>query len=349
MTDAAHTIPAARRPSLDRVVGTLGAAERLILTTHVNADGDGAGSEAALAAWLARRGKHVVIVNPTPFPPLYRHLVADPDVVADVGSPAATAALAAGGLLVIMDTSEKRRIDRVFKAWGGRPLLVIDHHPVAPTGITATGVQDPTACATGELVYDLLVVADGEKRTWPQTVPEALYTAITTDTGSFRFSNTTPRSHLIAADLMRRGVDPEAVYRRIYGTVPLRRVELLRFALEHLTLDRESPIAWITIPHRVVEALGTNAEDMDGIIEHARSIEGTEVALLFREIADGSTKVSFRSNGRVDVNALARQFGGGGHVKASGALTGTPLEQAQRDVLDATRAAIAALRSAADV
>lgn len=329
---------------LGRVSQALASVERIVLTTHVNADGDGAGSEAALAAWLARRGKQITIVNPTPFPALYRYLVEDPGAIANFGTAAASAALGDGELLVVLDTSEPRRIERVFKAWGERPVVVIDHHPPAEKTLTAIGAQDPTACATGELIYDLLMVAGDERQGWPRTLPEALYTAIVTDTGSFRFSNTTPRSHLIAADLMRRGVDPEAVYRRVYATVPLRRVELLRYALEQLALDRELPIAWITIPYGVVQKLGTNSEDMDGIIEHARSIEGTEVALLFRELADGSTKISFRSNGRVDVNALARQFGGGGHVKASGALIGISLDEARTQVLDATRAAVRALQ-----
>ncbi len=147
----------------------------------------------------------------------------------------------------------------------------------------------------------------------------------------------------MVGDLLRRGVDPERMYRRIYGSVPLQRVQLLRRALEGLDTDPDLPIAWITVPTGAMEELGASSEDLDGVVEHARSIRGTEVALLFRQTSDGSTKVSFRSNGELDVNALARRFGGGGHVKAAGALVPRPLEEARADILDATRQAVAEL------
>jgi bifunctional oligoribonuclease and PAP phosphatase NrnA len=203
---------------------------------------------------------------------------------------------------------------------------------------------DESACAAGELIYDLLVTA-GLPEPWPRQVREGLYTAIVTDTGSFRFSNTTHRAHSIAGHLIDQGVDPEQMYRRIFATVPMHRIELLRYALEHLSVDEEYPISCITIERGVMERLGATSEDLDGIIEHARSIEGTEVAILMRETADGSTKISLRSAGDVDVNAIARQFGGGGHVKASGALQPDGLSTAAPRVLDAVRAALQGARA----
>jgi bifunctional oligoribonuclease and PAP phosphatase NrnA len=200
-------------------------------------------------------------------------------------------------------------------------------------------VEDVSACAAGELVYDLLLTA-GMPRPWPETVVNAIYTAIVTDTGSFRFSNTTRRAHAIAGDLLEQGVDPEAMFRRIYATVPLRRIELLRHALDHLQVDERYPITWISIERGVMERIGGSSEDLDGVIDHARSIEGTEIAILFRETADGSTKVSLRSAGDANVNAVARRFGGGGHIKASGALIPAPLPQVREQVLAAARAAL---------
>lgn len=329
-------IPPQRLEGLRKVAAMLEAADEIVLTTHVNADGDGAGSEAALAGWLAARGKRVAIVNPTPFPALYRHLLTDPDQVGDPGSERATWALKGAQLFVVLDTGEPKRLGRIMKEFGDRPVAILDHHPPVAEGIEAEGVRDPSAAATGELVYDLLMSAGGEEE-WPKEVAEAIYTALISDTGSFRFANTTPRTHRIAADLIERGVDPEAVYRRIYATMPLQRIELLRASLEHLVADPDLPVTWITVPRKVVEELSATSEDMDGIIEYARAIEGTEVALLFRELPDGSTKVSFRSNGIVDVNSLARRFGGGGHVKAAGAIVGAPLSGARNEVLDAVR------------
>lgn len=335
-----HTldVPEHRRSAFTRILEALDSAEQIVLTTHVNADGDGAGSEAALAAWLAGRGKRIAIVNPTPFPETYRHLIADPDQLGDPGSERAAWAAEGADLYVVLDTSEPKRLGKMLKQIEGRPTVIVDHHPPVEPGISGFGLQDPTASATGELVYDLLSFATAETgEPWPAPIPEAIYTAIVSDTGSFRFANTTPRTHLIAADLIDRGVDPEAVYRRIFATVPLRRIHLLRSALGELEADPELPVTWITVPRAVVEELSATTEDMDGIVEYARSIVGTEVALLFRETPDGATKVSFRSNGEVDVNALARQFGGGGHVKAAGAVVGAPLRSAREQVLEAVR------------
>lgn len=333
-------IPSDRRAALSRILEALYAARTIVLTTHVNADGDGAGCEAALAAWLAARGKHVTIVNPTPFPDMYRYLVDSPVTVADFGTVAASDAIQDAELLVVLDTGEPRRLGRMARAVEGRATVVIDHHPGADTALATFGLVDPTACATGELIHDLLSLADPPPVPWPAATVEGIYVAIVTDTGSFRFANTSVRAHLIAADLLERGIDPEAVYRRIYGSVPLRRVRLLRAALERLEVDPVHPIAWITIPAEVMAALGATSEDLEGIIEHARAVERTEVAVLFRELPDGSTKISFRSNGDVDVNAIARRFGGGGHVKAAGALVGTPLDPARAEVLDAVREAV---------
>lgn len=330
-------VPPARRAALLEALPILDRAGDIVLTTHVNADGDGAGSQTALGAWLAGRGKRVAITNPTAYPERYRYLVPPNVEVLDPG-PEQDARVAAADLLVVLDTGEPGRIGRVAKGLRERRVVVLDHHPPGEDGIPGPGVRDPAACATGEIVYDLLVLADPEG--WARSVLEGLYAAIETDTGSFRFSNTTPRTHAIAADLLRRGIDPEQVYRRLHATVPLKRIGILRIALENLDTDPELPITWITIPREVTHDMEATADDLDGVAEYARSVEGTEVALLFRETPDGSTKVSLRSNGDVDVNAIARQFGGGGHIKASGAVVGGPVASARPRVLEATRRAV---------
>jgi len=334
-------IPVQRREKLTAIVAALDAAGRVALTTHVNADGDGAGSQAAVAAWLQARGKLVHIVNPTPFPALYQHLLAGTDCIRDPAHPETAAVLRQADVLFVLDTSEPRRIGRIASSLGRLRTVVLDHHVAQEGSIAGLTLQDTAACATGELVYDLLTVA-GLERPWPAPVREGIYTAIVTDTGSFRFANTHRRAHEIAGELIEEGVDPEQMYRRIFATVPLRRVQLLRHALDHLQVDEHFPITWISIERGVIEELGANADDLEGLVEHARSVEGTEVALLFRETADGATKVSLRSASSVDVNAIARAFGGGGHVKASGALVGEPLALTRERVLAAVRAALAA-------
>ena len=135
------------------------------------------------------------------------------------------------------------------------------------------------------------------------------------------------------------------MYRQIYATVPLRQLHVLRAALDNLGVDPALPISWVSIPRAVIAELDVTADDLDGVVEYPRSIEGTEVALLFRETVEGGTKISFRSNGDVDVNAIARRFGGGGHVKASGAVVGKPLAAARDAVLAEVRDAVRALES----
>lgn len=349
MTDAATggqaassdilAVPPTRLAAVRSVLDALAAANRIVLTTHVNADGDGVGSQVALAGWLRLRDAHVRIVNPTRFPDTFRFLIDDDDLVADAGTAAGDAALADRDLLVVLDTAEPSRIGRVARALGSRPVVIIDHHVASANVLAGETLVDATACATGELICDLLLGA-GLPRPWPQTVLEGVYTAIMTDTGSFRFANTTRRAHAIAGDVIEQGVDPELMYRRIYATVPLRRLELLRHALQTLEVDSAYGITSITVGRDLMERLGTTSDDLDGIVEHARSVEGTEVAILFRETADGSTKISLRSAGAADVQTVARQFGGGGHVKAAGAVVGQPPDLARPRVIEAVRKAL---------
>ena len=330
-------VPAQRHAGLYSVMKALNEAQDVVLTTHVNADGDGTGSEVALTEWLRARGKRVHIINPTRFPDAYRFLLPDDELVVDLDDARAADILAGCDTVCVLDTGEVGRIGKVAGATKGRRIVVIDHHLPGDDPLRGADVRDPVACATGELVYDLMVRGGDEG--WTQTAIDALYTAILTDTGSFRYANSTPRAHAIAADLIARGVDPEELYRRVYATVPLRRIALLRHALGNLEVDSELPLAWITVERAVMDELGCTVDDLEGVIEHARSIEGTEVAVLFRDTSDGATKVSLRSSGDVDVNAIARRFNGGGHAKASGAVVAQPLPEGRVVVLDAVRAA----------
>ncbi len=348
MTHDPLAVPERRRDALGCVWQRLNEAQRPLLTTHVNADGDGAGSEIALAAWLADRGKKPVIVNPTPFPDRYRFLLGDEGWLAEPGDDGGQAAMRDADLLVVLDTGEPSRIGKVARVARDRDVVVVDHHPASADGfVTVAGVVDPTACATGELLHDLFRHVGDPATAWPRPTLDGLYAAIVTDTGSFRFANTDERAHAIAGELVAAGVDPEAMYRHLYGAVPLRRIEILKIALDNLEVDRDAHLAWITIPRSVTTDLLTDPDDLDGVIDYARAIEGTEVALVFRETVEGGTKVSFRSNGAVDVNAIATEFGGGGHVKASGALLGMPPQEARPKVLERVREAVRTLETAA--
>lgn len=331
---------AQHRTPIREILETLAEARCILLTTHVNADGDGAGCEAAMASWLRGMGKEAWIVNPTPFPKAYDFLLPDSDWSLDPDSGRVKELTDNFDLAVVLDTGEEPRIGRVMNLIRDLPRVVVDHHPPGPEPISGVSYRDPRASATGELLFHLIREGGG---VLSEDVALGLYVAILTDTGSFRFSNSSPAAHRAVAELLEAGVDPERTHREVYGNLPLRRLRLLEAALGELEMDPSGTLAWMTIPTEVFQALSATPEDLEGLVDYPRGIQGVEVGLLFREAARGGTKVSFRSNGRVDVNALARVFGGGGHVKAAGALVDGELPDVRRRVLEATREAIQAL------
>jgi phosphoesterase RecJ-like protein len=337
-----HQTGEARFEAIDSVLTALSGKETAVLTTHVNADGDGCGSEIALAAWLRALGTEAFIVNPTPVPQSFRFLVPDESWVVDSTSAEAQELCDGADVVVVLDTGEVPRIGRVRPLIDGLPTVVIDHHPSGDRPIEGVSLRDSSASATGELVFDLIHRAGGP---WPEIADLGMYVAILTDTGSFRFSNTTPTSLRIAAELVGRGVSPDETYRRIYGAVPRRRFHLLESSLALLEVDEEAGVAWMTVPADQFDALGAIPDDLEGMVDYPRSVEGVEVGLLFRQIPRKGIKVSFRSNGAVNVNALARRFGGGGHVRAAGALIEGQMDQVRQDVTHATREAVELSRS----
>ena len=332
-----YQTPTSRSKDIDAVLQALNGRGKVVLTTHINSDGDGMGSEVALAAWLRDRGTEAFIVNPTPVPKSLDFLVPNPEWVLDPGASRAGDLCATADVAVVLDTGEVPRIGRVHPLIKGTPTVVVDHHPPGDQAIGGVSFRDASACATGELVFDIILAAGGP---WSSVVDLALYVAILTDTGSFRFSNATAASHQIAAELVDRGVSPDETYRRVYGTFPHRRLKLLQSALGELEIRPEARVAWMTVPTDAYDSLGATADDLEGLVDYPRSVEGVEVGLLFRKTTKGGIKVSFRSNGEVDVNRLARGFGGGGHVRASGALVEGSLEDVRSEVVTATIAAV---------
>jgi phosphoesterase RecJ-like protein len=325
-------VPKARADAIQRIAQAHAGTPLVAVTTHINADGDAAGSVAAMARLLPQLGLTPFVVNPTPWPTLFAFLREG----LDDRSAGGAEALRSAGALISLDVSDVRRLGSLAGAARSLPgpRIVIDHH--VPTEEPAGDIvlADTAACATGELLYDFAVVLDLEI---DLAVAEALYTAILTDTGGFRYSNTTPRAHAIAAQLVACGVDPEHTYRRIYASMSPGRLQLLRDALDTLGVDAEFGLAWVSVTNDAMDRYGVGSDDLDGIVEHPRSIVGTRLALFFRDLGYGKVKVSFRSTGDVDVNALARQFGGGGHEKASGALVAGTLDEVRDRVVMAAR------------
>jgi phosphoesterase RecJ-like protein len=308
--------------------------KRICLTTHVNPDGDGLGSEVGLVHLLQALGADVVITNPTATPERFDFLFGDLPGVDR--SAQAVKELRRADIVVVLDIADLSRLGILSETVrdGGVPVACIDHH-VGP-GVLPDGPRfvDPEAAATGELIA-LLAREAG----WPITkqAARALYVALVTDTGGFRFSNTRPRTLRVAADLVEAGVDTEQVYLDVYANAPEGRPRLLADVLQTLVVEPEVGLAWVTVPPGALERHDVDPDDLDGAVEHARSIRGVRMALLFREMSGGRTKVSLRSVGDVDVAELAGRFGGGGHRKAAGVAIAGPMPTVQAQVLHAAR------------
>lgn len=328
-----------RRSAIGRLAAALVPGQRIALTTHINADGDGCGSEVAMAHLLAQRGLAVRIVNPTPWPGLFGFLL-DAGIADD--SPRGVAALADIDLLLVLDINEVSRLGQLGDAVRALhvPRLVIDHHVPRADQAGDVVFSDTGACATGELVYDF-----ARELALDVTPPiaRALYTAILTDTGGFRFSNTSPRAHAIAADLLAAGVNQEEIYRRVYASAPVGRIRLLAEVLQSLGVDESLGLSWLSMRAGALSEYGVRQEDLDGIVEHARSIDGTKLAIFFRDLGFDRVKVSFRSTSAFDANVFARRYGGGGHARAAGALIPGSLDRVRERVLADARAELGAL------
>ncbi|HEV2291686.1 MAG TPA: bifunctional oligoribonuclease/PAP phosphatase NrnA [Gemmatimonadales bacterium] len=311
---------------------------RICLTTHVNPDGDGLGSEVGLLRLLKARGVDAIITNPSLTPERYGFIFRGVEGVDKSGE--AVKELRKADLIIVLDIGDLGRLGALAETVRERgvPVACVDHHLSGGTLPPGPRYVDVEAAATGELIHE---IAEANGWTLDADAARALYVAIFTDTGGFRFSNTRPRTLRTAAALLETGLDTEQIYLDLYASAPEGRIRLLAEALDTLVVEPESGLAWVTIPPGALERHDVSSDDLDGVVEYPRSIKGVRLALLFREIAGGRIKVSFRSVGDVDVAALAQPFGGGGHARASGASLPGSLAEVQATVLAAARARLA--------
>jgi phosphoesterase RecJ-like protein len=247
--------------------------------------------------------------------------------------------------LVILDTGVPERLGRVAEVLPRiRALRVcIDHHVERETPADVYLVH-PGASSTAELVYRLLAELSAEME---PALAIPLYVGITFDTGSFAFANTTRETHLIAADLYRYGVRPEELYARVFANASEGRMRIWGHALSGLAIEAGGRLAWMRVDRDALAATGAAREDLEGLVEQGRMVQGVELAILFREEGLEETKVSFRSKGLLDVNALAGRFGGGGHPNAAGAELRLPITESIEVVLAEARRTLEGTRHAA--
>jgi bifunctional oligoribonuclease and PAP phosphatase NrnA len=312
--------------SRERALEQIRAGERFLLVTHEHPDGDALGSLIAMQGVLTTLGKDTLMfmaASELPLPYEYRffeldRLVTEPP--ADVDS----------RVVVFLDCGNIDRTPVEGLKEGSRILNLDHHHDNTMFGDVNHVVPD--ASCTAEIVWDLM----GELRVRPtHAIAEALYVGLVTDTGKFMYENTGPRAHLMAADLIAAGVDVHGIYRRLYEGMPYAKLELLGRALAHVRRFDEGQLTMAVLSRDDFRMSGADDSHSEGVIDHLRSVEGTKVAALARELVDEANssqparkKVSLRStDGEIDVSQIAREGGGGGHRRAAGFTTTLSEEQ----------------------
>jgi phosphoesterase RecJ-like protein len=300
-----------------------------IVSSHVNPEGDALGSALGLSALLKRLGKRVVLATDGGIPPELRFL---PRMIPLISRPRGNLS---AEVSMIVDVATFSRVGSMERLIRRIPLTVnIDHH-VSNHRFGDINWIDPNAAAVGEMIYRLYRAFGLRPR---REEALCLYVSIVTDTGSFRYMNTTPAVHQIAADLIATGLSPVKVAQQLYESHSVRDLVFLGTVLKALRHSPDGKVAWLEISNRLLKAYRVGPEIVDELVNYPRSLKSAEVALVFREAPEpGKVRVNLRSKGRINVNEIARAFDGGGHRAASGCTVGGTLSQAREKVLRVVR------------
>jgi len=320
-----------RAKILRKIAEELQSGFRFLISTHINPEGDAIGSALALNLALKDLGKEVRVLIQDPTPEGLTFLPGAGEILHQAPEK--------GGfdLAFALDCGEKSRLGEEFaKVKGIGKIINIDHH-VSNHYFGDVNLVDPLASSTAEVIYDLL-------RTIPlamsPAVAENVYVGILTDTGSFRYSNTSPKTFAVARACLLAGVDPWKVAEKVYETQPLPRLRLLPLALATLEINGDGRVPYMVITQNMMEKSGASAALTEDFINFPRSLMGSEVALLFRELAPERYRVSLRSRGSVNVARIAEEFHGGGHPQAAGCTVEGSLSEVKAKVLERVKAAL---------
>ena len=302
---------------------------RFAVLSHVRPDGDALGSQLALGLSLKQLGKDVRIWNEDGMLEKYSFLPSANLLTKPTGDPEDV------DVAIALDTAIQNRLGTALPAVRSAKLWInIDHHPSNP-GYGDLVYINPKAPATGQILFELI---KSEKLPIDPAIAENLYVAISTDTGSFQYPNTTARTFEIAAELVRAGVDVGRVSQLTYENYPRRRTELLRDLLGTMRFEANDRVASFSLSLATAKKLGVLPEDNEGLVDHLRAIRGVIVAVFFEELPDGKVRVSMRSkNEKVNVCAICEKFGGGGHVLAAGARVRGALAEIEKKILEEVR------------
>ena len=316
---------------VDRIVEAIKASESICVVGHVRPDGDCIGSQLGLTLALMNAGKNVTCWNQDPVPAKLAFL--DPKKL--IQPPEKGRQF---DCVIATDCASLERLGTAVECITERKVFInIDHHAsnTRYAELNWIAAREPS---TGELIFRLLKAAS-----WPITpsISDCLFTAVSTDTGSFQYPTTTPATYHVAAELVKRGANLAKICDEVYQSYPLARVRLLRHVYNKFRLTHDNQIAYFWLKKSDYMRTGSDPSDSEGLIDHIRAIEPVVIACVFEEIEPDLTRISLRSKSpKVDVNQIAQLFGGGGHSAAAGArIPGTPLS-AQRKVIAALKKAL---------
>ena len=302
---------------MDEIINRIKKARHLLVASHCDPDGDAIGSLLALGLAVGKLEKKVTIYNASPIPAVYRFLPSMERIVRQIKKAATYDAA------LILDCGHISRVGDAHESLSQIPVIInIDHH-ITNTRFGNIQLIDPTACSTAEIIYRLIKALNIPI---DRAIATSIYTGILTDTGSFRFSNTNQAAFAISKEMVQLGVEPYDVAQQVFGKYSLGRIKLLNLALDSIEISDNGKLSIMTLTNEMFTETGTHPEDVDGMINYARRIEDVKVAALIQEQKNGKKQrndtrnfhVSLRSDGSVDVAAIAGAFGGGGHSNAAG-------------------------------
>jgi phosphoesterase RecJ-like protein len=320
---------------VEQIAGLLRSEKTFLILTHYRPDGDAIGSQLALALVLKGLGKHVEAWNDDEVPAKFHFLPGSNLITTPPAEPRDF------DVVISIDASNWQRVGTAAqKIKSKKHFINIDHH-VSNDKFAEINWIVPDAPASGQIAYDLI-----KRGGFPLThdIAVCLFAAISTDTGSFTYANTTADCLRVAAELVQTGFDVGEICRHIYESYPYARLQLLQMALADLKLAHNKRVAYYWITNEMYEESGAKREDTEGLIDYARSIEGVYVAILFEELTEpNKVRISLRSkHPKVDVNSIARRFGGGGHPEAAGARITGETHEIEKRVVDTVSSALEA-------
>jgi phosphoesterase RecJ-like protein len=320
---------------------------RFLLTTHINPDGDGLGSEIALGLWLRASGKQVAVLNDSMVPNAFVFLTRF-QLVEAFEPELAEQRFGEADALVVLDTSNRQRIGRLAPLLDRHVITtaVVDHHVSHTNGFGQINVIEPEASSTGEIVYDLIREAAGRITS---DMAEALYVALMTDTGQFRFSNTDSHAHRMAAELLSHGIDPQKIHAQVYSHASAGRLRFFGEVLSRLEVLEDGKVVVLEAAPEQFQRHGLVGADTENLVDIPRNIAGVDVVVLFSEVEPGKVKVSLRSTGRASIDQVASKFGGGGHLHAAGVLLRGSRAEARARILPELARLLSGLEPAGSV